>query len=114
MQLLLTFCLLEAGIIVPGTLQVAGDGDELETQVPGSVTYLCNVSTTASVGDPQQNLDFPGSAGALNVDSASQIVGYVNILAGNEIMNNDTVEEGVETTIPGGSKHCTSWNDCNK
>ena len=77
------FCLLDAGVVVPGTLKVSGDGDRLETLTPGSVTYVCNEPTEASVNTPTQNTAFQDTTGTLNVTTAAaRIVGVTNVGAG--------------------------------
>ena len=97
------FCLLQAGVVVPGLLQVSGNGDELETTTPGSVTYLCNETTEAVVNTPTQNLAFVGSAGELDVTATAQIVGVTNVSAGVPTIETDlSIGEGTKKEIGGG------------
>ena len=63
----LSFCLLDLGVVLPGTLQISADGASLQTLTPGSVAYTCNSPTRIESGEPVQDVSALG-LGAETID----------------------------------------------
>jgi len=95
-----SFCLLDLGVVLPGTLQISADGASLQTLTPGSVAYTCNSPTRIESGMPVQDVSALG-AGAETIDGTltSQIEGVTTAGVNLNITKGVSVEIGAGVNL---------------